>query len=485
MAVDGLLARVTVVRDRSGIPHITASNQDDLFFAQGFVQAQDRLFQMDLWRRSVQGRLSAVLGANFIERDAMTRRIQYRGRLDDEWAAYGTDTRAIALAFTRGINAWIAVARNQLPEEFALAGWSPEEWAPEDLLNRTEAFSASTGASESLLCAQLFHERGADSQSPASRLCPMAARPELDLSLVNDAVANMLRRVGTRPFFTGLNASVPGRLQPESPAAPPTLALAPPIAAGFAFAVRGSRQASAVPVLAGSWSGDLESPAARYLVHLKAPGWNVIGATAPWRPAVGMGHNEKIAWSFVPSRRTTQEVFIERLNPDNPHQVATPGGWRDLTVVNEPIVVKGRNEPFESEQLFGAHGPIVAIDRARQMAYAVRWSGLLPGGAAELGALAIGRAQSLREFQRALERWKMPDALFAYADADNNLATVFAGRVPVSVSLMPTAGWLYQDRPSRWSSTESERGYPAEKVWKPHFCVNEFRIQNLCQQFIE
>ena len=111
IVLEGLAAPVRVVRDRWGVPHIAAENQDDLFFAQGFVQAQDRLFQMDLWRRSVQGRLSEVLGANFVERDSMTRRVQYRGDVDGEWASYGTDTRAIAEAFTRGINAWVVRAR--------------------------------------------------------------------------------------------------------------------------------------------------------------------------------------------------------------------------------------------------------------------------------------------------------------------------------------------------------------------------------------
>src|ERR1700746_2477830 len=104
VTVDGLRDVVTVIRDAAGIPHITAANEDDLFFAQGFVQAQDRLFQMDLWRRSVQGRLSEVIGANFIERDAMTRRVQYRGPADEDWESYGPGTKRAVTAFTRGIN---------------------------------------------------------------------------------------------------------------------------------------------------------------------------------------------------------------------------------------------------------------------------------------------------------------------------------------------------------------------------------------------
>src|SRR5262245_45987296 len=144
--IPGLSAPVRVVRDTWGVPHIYAQTQDDLFAAQGFVQAQDRLFQIDLWRRSAQGRLAHVLGPNFIERDAMTRRIQYHGDLDAEWASYGPDTRAIATAFVRGINAWVGLARERPPEEFVAAGWTPEFWTPIDLLNRTDAWLESGDA---------------------------------------------------------------------------------------------------------------------------------------------------------------------------------------------------------------------------------------------------------------------------------------------------------------------------------------------------
>ena len=113
LVVDGLQDVVTVARDGAGIPHLTAASEDDLFFAQGFVQAQDRLFQMDLWRRSAQGRLSEVLGPNFIERDAMTRRVQYRGEAAAEWASYGPDAQAIATAFVRGVNAFVTLARTR------------------------------------------------------------------------------------------------------------------------------------------------------------------------------------------------------------------------------------------------------------------------------------------------------------------------------------------------------------------------------------
>lgn len=459
LEVDGLRGRVTVVRDKWGIPHITASSQDDLFFAQGFVQAQDRLFQMDLWRRSVQGRLAEVLGANFIERDAMTRRMQYRGDPDVEWAAYGPDAKAIATAFTRGINAWIGSVHNQLPEEFALAGWTPERWAPEDLLNRTEAFVVSGGADDELFRARLSSAVGIGT---AARLLgetahALSASQSVDLSAINYFVGEMLRRAGTSPFFSGLGGPVPGQLRPEPEAVASPLPLPERPVSGVALALGRERSEGGGPILAGQWLASLERPALRYLVHLTAPGWNVIGATAPWRPGVAIGHNDRIAWSFSPTRLDTQDIFVERVNPANPRQVAVPGGWRDMTVVMESVKVKGRKESFDYERQYSPHGVVVALDRQRHLAYALRWSGFEPGGAAELGALAIGRAQSWPEFRSALTRWKLPVAEFAYADLDGHVATQTAGRVPERApgrGALPSAGWTRDAEWRGWLSLD-------------------------------
>src|SRR5437899_653265 len=210
IGVHGIRSPVSAVRDRWGVPHITAANQDDLFFAQGFTQAQDRLFQMDLWRRSLQGRLAEVLGSNFIERDIMTRRVQYDGDPAADWASYGPDARAVVAAFVAGINAWVATTRERLPEEFALAGWRPEFWTPEDLLNRTDAFLESGNALTEVLRARLVDAVGAreaDVWLPPRQA--QGGRTEvprgLDAATVRYGAADALRRVGTRPFFVTVN----------------------------------------------------------------------------------------------------------------------------------------------------------------------------------------------------------------------------------------------------------------------------------------
>ena len=299
LEVSGLSAPVRVVRDRWGVPHIKATTTDDLFFAQGFVQAEDRLFQMDLWRRSVQGRLAEVLGANFVGRDAMTRRVQYRGDLSVEWASYGPQTQAIASAFVRGINAWVAIARERPPEEFVLAGWLPEFWRPEDLLNRTDAFLASGGDA----LAEVFRARLATAVgvSNAATLlgedAPNGVPAGADLSEVTFQVGDRLREIGTRPFVTELAAPVADQAGGSN-----------------AWAVAGWRSSTGAPILAADPHRLLTSPSLRYLVHLTAPGWNVVGATAPWLPGVTIGHNDRVAWGMTAFDADTADIYVERLN---------------------------------------------------------------------------------------------------------------------------------------------------------------------------
>lgn len=422
----GLSAPVRIARDRWGVPHITAQSPDDLFFAQGFVQAEDRLFQMDLWRRSALGRLSEVLGPNFMERDTMTRRMQYRGDLDAEWASYGPDTRAIAAAFVRGINAWVALARERPPEAFVLAGWKPERWSPLDLLNRTDAFTSSGDAIEEIFRARLVAALGAgrvDALLPRDRSTSV---PEgLDLTTISPVVADAVRRVGTAPFFVALASTV----RPQA-------------------ATRSDTRLTARV---------LDHPSPRYLVHLTAPGWNVIGATAPWLPGVAVGHNDRISWDLTAFDADAQDICVEKVNPSNPHQVEYDGQWVDTTIVKDSVRVRGRAEPLPFVRELTRHGVIVASDRGRNLAYAVRWSGFEPGAAAELGALALDRARSWSEFRDALARWKMPAATIEYADADGHAGFQTAALIPIrrpGRGALPAPGWTGACEWSGWRTLD-------------------------------
>jgi penicillin G amidase len=388
IAVAGLASPVRVVRDLWGIPHIYAASQDDLFVAQGFVQAEDRLFQMDLWRRASQGRLSEVLGANSVERDAMTRRIQYRGDLATEWASYGPDAKAIAEAFVRGVNAWVAIARERPPEEFVYAGWKPEPWSADDLLNRTDAFVESSGALDDV------RREG-----------------------LSDVVADQIRRVGAPPFFAALAAPVavaPKAAGRAEPVLDERLRLVA-ASAGRARATRDGIEFSEAHRV-------FDHPSTRYFVHLHAPGWNVIGATRPWLPGVAIGHNDRIAWAPAPVDAVTQAVRVER---------AQPSTLGTTTTVRDQIVIKGRPKPFVFETTVTPHGFVMASDAERHLAFTLRWSGTEPGSAAELAAPAIDRATDWDAFRAALSRWKMPVRRVLYADVDGNVGFQDAGLVPI------------------------------------------------------
>ncbi len=385
---------VRVVRDRWGIPHITAQNEHDLFVAQGFVQAQDRLFQMDLWRRSVQGRLSEVLGPNFIDRDAMTRRVQYHGASAVEWASYGPGVKPIVEAFVVGINAWVAIARQDPPDEFALAGWRPELWTPDDLLNRTDAFLASGNADLKAFRLQLIAAVG---QKRADLLLPAVAsyRPPdgVDLDRTGSVIGDALRRIGTAPFFSGFAA---------------------PMGGSNAWAVPGSRSSTGGPLLASDPHRPLTNPSLRYLVHLQAPGWNVIGATSPWLPGVAIGHNDHVAWGMAAYPADTQDIYIE------PAAAV-------ITRIKDPIAVKGEKKPFAFEREYTARGAVIASDREHHLVFTLGWRGFEPGSAGELGALAIDRAAAAPELRAALTTWKMPVVDVVYADAAGLVGHQVAG----------------------------------------------------------
>ncbi len=465
LPVDGVSQPVRIVRDRWGVPHIYAQNERDLFFAQGFVQAQDRLFQMDLWRRSVQGRLSEVLGPNFVERDAATRRVQYRGDIAAEWAAYGPDVKPIAEAFVRGVNAWVAIAREDPPEEFTLAGWRPELWRPEDLLNRTDAFLSSGDAALDVFRARLVAavgERRADALLPAAT--PYKIPAGLDVNGVSVVIEDALRRVGTAPFFLGLAAPVAAR--PVSPwndvnEVNPLNAFSPAsrVPSGSnAWAVSGARSATRAPLVANDPHRAFAHPSLRYLVHLNAPGWNVIGATSPWLPGVVIGHNDRVAWGMTALPADTEDVYVERVNPANPHQVESRGRWVDTTVEIDPITIKGQAKPFQFEREITPHGFVVATDTEHHLEFVVRWSGSEAGAAGELGALALDRARSSAELLGSLARWKMPAVEVVYADVDGAVGRQAAGLVPIRTGwdgVLPAPGWTGTFEWKGWRSPEA------------------------------
>ena len=375
LQVRGLHEPVQVLRDTWGVAHVYAKNQHDLFFAQGVVAAQDRLFQMELWKRSGQGRLSEILGSTALKRDINARALQYRGDMQKEYASYSPDTRAILTAFTDGINAYIAALQapgsSGMPIEFQLAGFVPEQWHPQDCLNRMAAFSMTGNAASELNSARALTELGA---AKATKLFdfdpPVSLDPASGVDLSGLAPELLEDLVGSDQRI-----EFPGR----------------PREGSNNWTISGALTASGKPLLANDPHRVLALPSLRYMVHLVAPGWNVIGAGEPGLPGVALGHNEHIAWGFTIFGLDQQDLYVEELNPANPMEYRTESGWTPMAIRREEFLIKGA--PAKTVDLkFTRHGPVLWEDGKR--ALALRWVGSEPGTAGYLASFSVDRAQN-------------------------------------------------------------------------------------------
>ena len=436
ITVPGLDSAVEVRRDRWGVPHIYARTQHDLFFAQGFVAAQDRLWQMEMWRRTAEGRLAEVLGARAVERDRFARLFRYRGSMDSEWTAYGPDTKAIVGAFVAGVNAYIAQVKDRPPIEFTMMGFAPEPWTIDVPLARVTTLSGVSNATTEILRARLVSAVG---KSATERIIPTEPTRALD------PVAGL--------DLSGLDQSSLGGFG----AAYADIAFQR-IEGSNNWVVSGKKTRSGKPMLANDPHRAITHPSVRYITHLVGPGWNVIGAGEPASPGVSIGHNERIAFGLTIVGMDQQDVYVERVGPCPPglgnresgidgsrgradsrfripesrcyyHQ----GGWQPITTVIDTIRVRGE-QPRIVRLEFTHHGPLVSSDSARGRAVAVRMVGQEPGTAAYLASLQLGRARNWRDFQSAMARWRMPSENMIYADVDGNIGWIAAG-------LMPRRNW--------------------------------------------
>jgi len=410
--VHGLQQSARVQRDRWGVAHIYAQNQHDLFFAQGFVVAQDRLFQMELWKRSGQGRLAEILGPSYVKRDTSARLLRYRGDMDAEYKSYSPDTKEILEAFTSGINAYIEEIQKPggigLPLEFQLAGFKPELWKPEDCLNRLAAYSVTGNGASELHSAQLVALLGPERAAALLELDPpvkLDPAPGLDFSGLSSALLENL-----------VGSDVPLHFSET------------PTQGSNNWTVSGSLTATGKPFLANDPHRVIAEPSLRYIVHLVAPGWNVIGAGEPGLPGVATGHNENIAWGFTIFGLDQQDLYLAELNPADPEQYKTEHGWERMEVKSETIGVHGGSS-VAVKLKFTRHGPVLWDDGKR--ALALHWVGAEPGTAGYLGSLALDRAQNWQEFEEAMPRWKVPSENIVYADRDGNIGEHSTGLAPL------------------------------------------------------
>ncbi len=420
LKMSGLQKPVHVLRDEWGIAHIYAETQDDLFFAQGFVAAQDRLWQLDIWRRTGEGKLAEILGPGYLERDKFARLLRYRGEMKAEYESYAPDAKSIITAFVRGVNAYIEVSKDRLPIEFQLTGIKPELWTPEVCLTRMAGYVMTRNAATEVLRAQLIKAVGKDLVEDLIETDPptkLTIPDGLNLDDISDQILRAATAASGAVNFRQIEGS-------------------------NNWVVDGTMSVTGKPLLANDPHRPIQLPSLRYLVHLVGPGWNVIGAGEPALPGVAAGHNERMGFGFTIVGIDQQDVYVEETNPANPNEYKYKGRWLKMRVERETIKVKGQ-APVTVDLKFTRHGPVLYEDAGKQRAYSLRWVGQEPGTAGYLASLSLNRAQNWQQFYKALARWKVPSENLIYADVDGNIGWVAAGMTPIRKGwngLLPVPG---------------------------------------------
>jgi penicillin amidase len=437
--IPGLEQQVEILRDRWGVPHIYASTTHDLFFAQGYITAKDRLFQIDLWRRAGTGRLAEILGPSAIERDKLARAVNYRGDWNAEWSAYGPDTKAIVTAFTNGINAYIRGLGTKLPPEFQMAGYSPALWSPEDCLSRVAGLTMTGNLMREVSHAEEIQLLGLELARKFIRLepaIPIEIPKGLDLSAINrDIIAAYRETVGRVSLTTEQGSNN--------------------------WVVDGTMTATGRPILANDPHRPVQLPSLRKTVHLVGPGWDAIGSGEPALPGIAIGHNENIAFGLTIVGIDQQDLYVETVNPANPAEYRYRGAWKKFDTDQQKLTVKGQGDQNIILR-YTIHGPVIYEDPSHRHAYVLRWVGSEPGTAGYLAGLSLARANDWKKFRAAMSRYQVPSENLVYADTKGNIGWQVGGLTPIREGwsgLLPVPG---DDGRYEWKGFQKPDALPFE-----------------------
>jgi penicillin G amidase len=465
-SVPGLEHQAEIVVDQWGIPHIRAESQHDVFFAQGFNIARDRLFQIDLWRKRGLGLMAADYGAGFLAQDRAARLFLYRGDMDAEWAAYGNpDAHAICVAFAAGINAFIALAENDPPllsPEFAAMDIKPARWSAEDVV-RIRSHALCRNVESEAIRAQVA--AGADVETDRIR---RSIEPEWKVRVPEGLNPSDISPEVLDVYWL---ATVPPDISPERLAAKPQDAwrwtkvtdydevkLAADSEGSNNWVIAGSRTATGRPILASDPHRTYTMPSVRSVVHLTCPGLDVIGAAEPPTPGVFIGHNDRMAFGLTIFPMDQEDLYVYETNPADPDQYRYLGGWERMRRAQETIHVRGMPDQLVTLK-FTRHGPVVYEDHAKQRAFAVRSVWLEPGTSAYMGRLAYMTAGSVSAFGQALRAWSAPTVNMIAADVSGQIGWFAIGKAPRRPNwdgLLPVPG----DGSYEWNGFHSPEDLP-------------------------
>ncbi|WP_407361572.1 penicillin acylase family protein [Microbacterium sp. LBN7] len=461
----GLAAPVTVVVDRTGVSHIRAESSADVFFAQGFVAARDRLFQMDLWMRRGLGRLAEVFGPEWVDRDQASRAFLFRGDLRVDRAAYGPRAEEALDRFAEGVNAYVAdaVFRDDLPPEFVAYGYRPLTWKGEDI-SRIRVHGLFENALQEVERDEVLARWGADVEQLRRTLQPpvdLGSRPSAGL--------------GSRAL--DFYALAFGPLSIDAPRA--RRSSEPSVDGSNNWVVSGDRTSSGRPLLASDPHRAMTLPSLRYVVHLTCPEFDVIGAGEPFLPGVSIGHNERVAFGLTYFPTDLEDVYHYRTDPDDPERYWLDGRWERFERLEERISVHGGDE-VDRVNRFTVHGPVVHRDMVENTAVVVRAAWLEPGMAPYLASLRNLDARDAGELRAGLEHWGSPTTNQVFADVDGRIGWQASGRTPLRteadgltpISAETSRGWTelrgtadlpgVVDPSAGWLATANEHNIPLD-----------------------
>jgi len=383
----GVTQKVTVSFDRLGEPHIAAANQDDLLFAQGYLTAQERMWQMDVLRRLSGGDLSEVFGAVALESDQDMRRLRLRRIAEESYVTLPPQDRAAIAAYARGVNAYLDSHRGRMPLEFTLLRYDPQPWSVVDSI---------------LIGLHMFRN--------LTTTYPDEILKQNMLAGGDPAKVDFLF-----PVRTGHEVP-PGALQPVGAESQP---------GSNAWAIAGSHTASGKPLVSNDMHLEFSIPGIWYLVHLKCPDLDVAGVSLPGLPGVIVGHNDRVAWGLTNLHYDVQDFYIEKFD-DRTGRYEFRGKVMQARAERELIVVKNAR-PVEMLNWVTIHGPIWAEGKMR---LALRWMAAEPANF-QFPFLEVNRARNWQEFTRAISRFTGPAQNFVYGDVDGNIGYHAAGKLPI------------------------------------------------------
>jgi len=435
--IEGLSEPVEIIRDQWGINHIYANNQKDLFFAQGYAAAKDRLFQFEIWRRQATGTVAEILGERELKRDIGTRLFKFRGDMVTEMNHYHDDGEEIITAYTEGVNAYIdeiLKTPEQLPIEFKMLNIKPEKWTPEVVISRHQGLLGNIN--EELAIGRSVAKIGVQRTKEIAWFHPKEPNIDLDPKINGELLNHDILEL-----YHAYRQTV--KFQPED-----VIEEYRKTESATALLLMNETSNDSLAIGSNNWvvSGDLMEdgntymandphrriavPSLRYMAHLVAPGWNVIGGGEPEIPGISIGHNEYGTWGLTVFETDGEDLYVYDLNPENPNQYKYKGNWVDMNVISETIKVKDKDD-VTVDLFYTQHGPVAYIDEENLKAYAIRCAWLEVGGSPYLASLRMDQAKTWEEFREGCNYSHIPGENMVWADKEGNIGWQAVGIAPI------------------------------------------------------